>query len=110
MTTLMLAPPASGLYNSILVNGRTYTSIPGVAIAVPDFDASDLQANGWLSADASVSGGPYLVAALPPASMALQGASTFVTDATAPSFLGTLTGGGAVVCPVFCNGVAWVPV
>lgn len=50
----------------------------------------------------------YTVAALPAASAALKGAKAYVTDATAPSFLGGLTGGGAVVCPVFCNGSAWV--
>lgn len=32
----------------------------------------------------------------------------YVTDATAPTFLGTLTGGGAVTTPVFYNGSAWV--
>lgn len=48
------------------------------------------------------------VATLPAASAALKGARSFVTDATAPTFLGALVGGGAVVCPVFCNGAAWV--
>ncbi len=50
----------------------------------------------------------YTVATLPAATTALQGSTATVTDATLPSFLGTLTGGGAVVCPVFCNGTAWV--
>ena len=31
-----------------------------------------------------------------------------VTDATAPTYLGTLVGGGAVVCPVWHNGTIWV--
>lgn len=31
-----------------------------------------------------------------------------VSDATAPTYLGALTGGGAVVCPVFYNGTSWV--
>jgi hypothetical protein len=48
------------------------------------------------------------VATLPAASAALKGARSFVTDATSPTFLGALTGGGSVVCPVFCNGAAWV--
>lgn len=48
------------------------------------------------------------VATLPAASMALKGARSFVTDALAPVFLGALAGGGAVVCPAFCNGTAWV--
>lgn len=50
----------------------------------------------------------YTVATLPAASAALQGARALVTDATAPTFLGTLTGGGSVICPVFCNGTAWI--
>ena len=48
----------------------------------------------------------YTVATLPAAGTA--GRRTYVTDATAPTFLGTLTGGGGVVCPVFDNGTAWV--
>ena len=50
----------------------------------------------------------FTVATLPAASAALKGATAFVTDATLPTYLGTLTGGGAVCCPVFCNGTAWV--
>ena len=38
----------------------------------------------------------------------VTGDREYVTDATAPTYLGTLTGGGAIVCPVFYNGVAWV--
>lgn len=48
----------------------------------------------------------YTVATLPAAGTA--GRRAYVTDATAPVFLGALTGGGAVVCPVFDNGTAWV--
>jgi hypothetical protein len=48
----------------------------------------------------------YTVATLPAAGTA--GRRTYVTDATVPTFLGALTGGGAVVCPVFDNGTAWV--
>jgi hypothetical protein len=47
----------------------------------------------------------YTVATLP---AGVLGLTTYVTDATAPTFLGTLTGGGAVKCPVFYNGAAWV--
>ena len=50
----------------------------------------------------------YTVATLPAASATIRGARAYVTDAAAPTFLGALTGGGAVVCPVFCNGAAWV--
>jgi hypothetical protein len=48
-----------------------------------------------------------LNAAFPPASNV--GMRAYVTDSVpAPAFLSTLTGGGSVVCPAFCNGVAWV--
>lgn len=36
------------------------------------------------------------------------GTRAYVTDAVSPSFLGTLTGGGSVVCPAFFNGIAWI--
>lgn len=48
----------------------------------------------------------YTVATLPAAGTA--GRIAYVTDATAPTYLGTLTGGGSVVTPVFDNGTAWV--
>jgi hypothetical protein len=48
----------------------------------------------------------YTVATLPTAGIA--GRRAYVTDATAPTYLGALVGGGAVTCPVFDNGVAWV--
>jgi hypothetical protein len=48
----------------------------------------------------------YTVATLPAAGTA--GRRAYVTDATAPTWLGALTGGGTVKCPVFDNGTAWV--
>lgn len=51
-------------------------------------------------------GAAFTVATLPAAGT--QGRRAWVTDATVPTFLGTLTGGGSVVCPVFDNGTAWV--
>lgn len=52
----------------------------------------------------------FTVATLPAtaATGMFTGAMAYVTDATAPTYLGALTGGGAVVCPVFYNGSAWV--
>lgn len=47
----------------------------------------------------------YTVATLP---AGVLGDRACVTDATAPTYLGALTGGGAVKCPVFHNGSAWV--
>lgn len=52
----------------------------------------------------------YTVATLPStaATGMVIGARAYVTDALAPTFLGTLTGGGVIVTPVFYNGSAWV--
>jgi hypothetical protein len=47
----------------------------------------------------------YTVATLPTGTV---GDQAYVTDATSPTYLGTLTGGGTVTCPVFFNGTAWV--
>ena len=51
-------------------------------------------------------GAAYLVATLPAAGT--QGRRSWVTNALAPTFLSAPVGGGAVVCPVFDNGTAWV--
>jgi hypothetical protein len=48
----------------------------------------------------------YLVAGLPVAGTA--GRRAYVTNALAPTFLATVVGGGAVVVPVFDNGVNWI--
>lgn len=50
----------------------------------------------------------YTVATLPTCNTALKGGQAYVTDATSPTYLGTLTGGGTTVAPVFCNGSAWL--
>ena len=49
----------------------------------------------------------YTVATLPTCNTAAKGLNAYVTDATSPTYNGTLTGGGAVVVPVFCSGVSW---
>jgi hypothetical protein len=59
-----------------------------------------------LSVAGLVGTGGYTVATLPAAGTA--GRRAYVTDATLPTYLGVLVGGGAVVCPVFDNGTAWV--
>lgn len=48
----------------------------------------------------------YTVATLP--ATPTQGDTAYVTDATAPTYLGVAVGGGAVVAPVFYNGTNWV--
>jgi hypothetical protein len=60
---------------------------------------------GTVTASATEQTGGYTVATLPSGTIGMK---AYVTDATAPTFLGTLTGGGAVKCPVFYNGSSWV--
>lgn len=47
----------------------------------------------------------YTVATLP---TGVRGDIAYVTDALAPTFLTAVTGGGAIVCPVFYDGTNWV--
>ena len=47
------------------------------------------------------------VATLPSAATVGQGSRTFVTDALAPVFQATVTGGGAVFTPVYSDGTNW---
>lgn len=49
----------------------------------------------------------YTVATLPPCSSGAANNLAVVSDATAPTYNGALTGGGAVHIPVFCNGTSW---
>ena len=56
-------------------------------------------------AKATINTGGYTVATLPAGTVGMR---AYVTDALAPTYLGVLTGGGAVKCPVFYNGTAWV--
>jgi hypothetical protein len=47
----------------------------------------------------------FTVATLPAGTVGMR---TYVTDALAPSFSATVTGGGAVTIPVFYNGTNWI--
>ena len=48
------------------------------------------------------------LAAAIPCNSAAEGTHAAVTDALAPAYLGTLSGGGAVHAPAYCNGSGWV--
>jgi hypothetical protein len=47
------------------------------------------------------------VATLPTCNASYKGTILAVSDATTPTYNGALTGGGAVVVPVFCSGASW---
>lgn len=59
-----------------------------------------------LTATGTIKAGGYTVANLPAAG--IVGRTAYITDASSPTYLGTLTGGGTTKCPVFDNGTAWV--
>jgi len=68
--------------------------------------AADVYFNGGSYTFATpVKTGGYTVATLP---AGVVGQRAYVTDALAPVFLTALVGGGAVTCPAFYNGAAWV--
>jgi hypothetical protein len=50
----------------------------------------------------------FVVSGLPTCNAGAKGQVAEVTDALAPTYLGLLTGGGAIFAPVTCNGTAWV--
>ena len=64
-----------------------------------------INSKSFVATDGTIRLKNYTVATLP---AGVKGDTAYVTDATAPTYLGTLTGGGTVVCPVFYNGTSWV--
>jgi hypothetical protein len=90
---------------STYANGTMDTIISRAAAGIVQVGTTANNASGTLKAAVVGTTTAYTVATLP---TGFQGARAFVTDATLPTYLGTLTGGGAVVCPVFYNGSAWV--
>jgi len=106
-----LGTPSSGTVTnltgtaSININGTVGATTPttGAFTTLAASGASTLTGGAILGAPARLKN--YTVATLPAGT---QGDTAFVTDATAPTYLGALVGGGAVVTPVFYNGAAWV--
>jgi hypothetical protein len=87
----------------VQANGNTYVAgNVGIGTTTP---AAPLDVNGGAIIRGAVRLKGYTVATLPAGT---QGDTAFVTDAVAPTYLGPLVGGGAVVTPVFYNGTAWV--
>ena len=68
---------------------------------------SATQWNGYFTAKTDYPLDGYTVATLPACTSGMKGGMAYVTDAASPTYTATLTGSGAVVVPVFCNGSAW---
>lgn len=101
-TTTTLAKLPDVVVGNALISGGVSTSPAWGKIGLTTHVSGILPvANGGTG-----TGVAYTVATLPAAG--IQGRRAWVTDALAPVFLTPVAGGGAVVCPVFDNGTAWV--
>lgn len=88
--------------------GNTYLTMNTTAITGGVNNAAfsaNITSTGNITSSLPMKAGGYTVATLP---TGVLGQFTYVTDATAPTYLGALTGGGTVKCPVFFNGTIWV--
>ena len=101
---------------SNIAGGNPKASPPKISISTAgrvmigtsvDNGTDALQVNGSVSVTTLKTSG-FTVATLPTPPAQGLGARAHVTDALNPTYLGTLTGGGTVKCPVFYNGTNWV--
>ena len=92
-----IAEDFSGLSNSLFSGNYINSSSVNYGPATNIYDGSN-----------NPTPAPLTVATLPTCNSAAKGAKNIVSDATSPTYLGALTGSGAVVAPVVCNGSAWV--
>ncbi|VWB67493.1 hypothetical protein [Burkholderia lata] len=97
---------------SWLAVGSSSSSVPTVSANGPGSNLSvGLYAKGTGTVQILNGAGLQLqvstVSALPSCVAGLAGTLRAVSDATAPTYNGSLTGGGGVSVPVFCNGSVW---
>jgi hypothetical protein len=99
-----LYTPTLSVGSATLPSGgvATFGGNVGIGTTTP---AAPLDVNGNAIIRGPVRLKGYTVTTLPAGT---QGDTAYVTDAVSPTYLGTLTGGGTVVTPVFHNGSAWV--
>ena len=93
-----------GAYINLALDGLT-TSLKASGSNIAVATSTGLAVTGAISATTTIKTGGYTVATLPAGTVGMR---AYVTDATAPTYNGALTGGGAVTVPVFYNGTAWV--
>ena len=91
-----------GKQGSFYYNSTSTATDDGVNVIVPNGQTQ----GAWLRLGAIPTLTAYTVATLPVAGTA--GRMAYVTDATTPTYLGALTGGGAIKTPVFDTGSIWV--
>lgn len=74
-------------------------------VAVGSGTGAQTQTTGLTIKNGMAVSAGYTVSTLP---TGITGGRAHVTDATACTFMGALTGGGSTVCPTFFNGTSWV--
>lgn len=96
--------------NSIIMNANDAGASPSVAAGGVDTNVSltlTPKGTGVIIAGSPIQLKSYTVATLPTCNSSLQDNIASVSDATAPTYNATLTGGGVVRVPVVCDGSAW---
>lgn len=91
-------------YLPVQLRGLSYSIRPN-DVEVALVSSTGLAVTGSISATTTIKTGGYTVGTLP---AGVTGDRAYVTDANAPTYLGALTGGGAVSCPAYKNATAWV--
>jgi len=99
--------PGDGTYemDAIVILKNGLGTLPEVTTALIEAEPTGKAIVTKEYGDANYKDVGYTVAGLPSGTV---GDRAYVTDATAPTYNGTLTGGGAITVPVFYNGSAWV--
>jgi hypothetical protein len=99
--------PANSTYINMAFEDYANTyGVPGTFAVVPA--VSDIQVGlPRIVTSQGVTLPITTVAGLPACASTLAGTMRAVSDATSPTYNGTLTGGGSTTIPVFCNGSAW---
>jgi hypothetical protein len=94
----------SGNGNTI-EGASTYTLSPNQTVTMQWFNYPPY--SQWMIISEPGQLSMYTVSTLPTCGSAQAGLMYAVSDASSPSYNGTLTGGGSTQIPVFCNGSAW---
>jgi hypothetical protein len=90
--------PTTGTGKTVLSHSPIFDGSPQLGIA----KATNLIMESYVQFNATA------VSNLPPCDGNGVGRIYAAVDLKAPTFLGKAIGGGAIIAPVFCNGVDWV--
>lgn len=105
---LIVAATIAGLIAAFAAFSQSLPPVPGTQGMYYGFNTDAVFWNTFSKGKQDWAGAnPLTVETLPPCAAANQYYWAVVTDATTPTYLGALTGGGSVVVPVFCDGTSW---